>query len=75
MIDFTSYYNKAPYIMFKSTPLSKIFTLFRTMGLRHIVIINSSNKVEGIITRQNIKYYEDKIKLFIEKEMKLDNEL
>jgi len=38
-IDFTPYFIN-PYIVFSNTPVSLVYNLFRTMGLRHIVVIN-----------------------------------
>ena len=35
-------------------PLSKVRTLFRSLGLRHLVVVNSDNTVYGIVTRKEL---------------------
>ena len=37
--------NPCPYTVSPETPVSKVFNLFRTMGLRHLVVVNSSGEV------------------------------
>lgn len=32
-----------------------MFRLFRAMGLRHLVVVNTLNEVAGIITRKEIR--------------------
>ncbi|XP_026809937.1 H(+)/Cl(-) exchange transporter 7-like, partial [Rhopalosiphum maidis] len=54
VIDLRPYMNSAPYIVRLETSLSRTFRLFRTLGLRHIVVINNTNEVVGIITRKDL---------------------
>jgi chloride channel 7 len=34
--------------------LHRAYSLFTSMGLRHLVVVDDSNNVTGIITRENI---------------------
>ncbi|XP_029344570.1 H(+)/Cl(-) exchange transporter 7-like isoform X1 [Acyrthosiphon pisum] len=54
VIDLGPYMNSAPYIVRLETSLSRTFRLFRTLGLRHIVVINNTNEVVGIVTRKDL---------------------
>ena len=46
--------NRAPYHVMEATPAQKVHRLFRTMGLRHLVVTDELNQVTGIITRQDL---------------------
>lgn len=46
--------NRAPYHVLADTCASKVHRLFRTMGLRHLVVTSELNEVEGIITRADL---------------------
>jgi chloride channel 7 len=46
--------NRAPYHVLTDTCASKVHRLFRTMGLRHLVVTSELNEVEGIITRADL---------------------
>lgn len=35
-------------------PLKRAYSLFTSMGLRHLVVVDDINAVQGIITRENI---------------------
>lgn len=48
------YLNPSPFVMRDESSLSRAFRLFRTMGLRHLVIVNVHNEVVGIITRKDL---------------------
>eukprot|EP01121_Diplochlamys_sp_Union-15-3_P020966 TRINITY_DN8354_c0_g1_i2.p1 TRINITY_DN8354_c0_g1~~TRINITY_DN8354_c0_g1_i2.p1 ORF type:complete len:780 (-),score=126.87 TRINITY_DN8354_c0_g1_i2:81-2165(-) len=53
-IDLQPYMNQTPYLIQHNSPLSRVYRLFRTMGLRHLVVVNPRNKVVGIITRWDL---------------------
>lgn len=53
-IDLTPYMNPSPYFMQEHSPVSHVFNLFRTMGLRHLPIVDKSNEVVGMITRKDL---------------------
>eukprot|EP00048_Salpingoeca_helianthica_P006656 m.101278 g.101278 ORF g.101278 m.101278 type:complete len:794 (-) comp14087_c0_seq2:78-2459(-) len=53
-IDLQPYMNTSPYVCFSSSSLNRVFRLFRTMGLRHLAVIDHDNTVVGIITRKDL---------------------
>jgi chloride channel 7 len=53
-INLEPYLNPSPFVMRDESSLSRVFRLFRTMGLRHLVIVNIHNEVVGIITRKDL---------------------
>ena len=59
-IDLRPYMNPVPYSVRESSPLSRVFTLFRTMGLRHLVVVDIDNKIIGMITRVNLVHLDEK---------------
>jgi len=59
-IDLTPYAN-LPFTVRNVTPLSRVFRLFRTMGLRHLVVVDVGNRVVGIITRKDITHLESRL--------------
>jgi hypothetical protein len=52
--DLSPYINLAPLAVRDCCPLSRVFTHFRTMGLRHAVVVDKYNEVVGIITRKDL---------------------
>ncbi|KAJ8021349.1 Chloride transport protein 6 [Holothuria leucospilota] len=54
MIDVSRYMNTCPYTVSPTAPVSKVFNLFRTMGLRHLVVVNPLGELKGIVTRHNL---------------------
>jgi len=64
-IDLAPYMNQTPYLIQSLSPLSRVYRLFRTMGMRHLVVVDSTNKVVGMITRTdlcNLEYIVEKRK-------------
>jgi len=57
-IDLTAYMNPVPYSVQPECPLERAFRLFRTMGLRHLPVVDDSNVPIGIITRKNLTHME-----------------
>ena len=53
-IDLRSYYDASPYTIGQRASVQRAYRLFRTMGLRHLVVTDSDNKVVGVVTRQDI---------------------
>jgi uncharacterized membrane protein YgcG len=52
--DLSPYINLAPLTVRDCCPLGRVFTHFRTMGLRHAVVVDRHNAVVGIITRKDL---------------------
>uniref|UniRef100_A0A671X739 Chloride channel protein n=1 Tax=Sparus aurata TaxID=8175 RepID=A0A671X739_SPAAU len=54
IVDVTPYMNSCPYTVSPNTRISQVFNLFRTMGLRHLPVVNAVGEIVGIITRHNL---------------------
>ena len=46
--------NESPLTVDAHCPLPRVWTLFRTMGLRHLVVLDHDHAVVGVITRQDL---------------------
>ncbi|XP_029911548.1 chloride transport protein 6 [Myripristis murdjan] len=56
IVDVTPYMNPCPYTVSSNTHISQVFNLFRTMGLRHLPVVNAVGEIVGIITRHNLTH-------------------
>uniref|UniRef100_A0A669CRA5 Chloride channel protein n=1 Tax=Oreochromis niloticus TaxID=8128 RepID=A0A669CRA5_ORENI len=56
IVDVTPYMNPCPYTVSPSARISQVFNLFRTMGLRHLPVVNAVGEIVGIITRHNLTH-------------------
>uniref|UniRef100_A0A673Z4Q9 Chloride channel protein n=1 Tax=Salmo trutta TaxID=8032 RepID=A0A673Z4Q9_SALTR len=45
MMDLTEFMNPTPYTVPQETSLPRVFKLFRALGLRHLVVVDSENRV------------------------------
>lgn len=50
-IDLGHFMQRHPYTVPSTTPLSRAYTLFRTMGLRHMLVTKEQTQVRFIIMR------------------------
>ena len=46
--------NPSPYTVLKDTCLTQVFEVFRTMGLRHLVVLDDQGRALGLITRKDL---------------------
>lgn len=53
-MDLTPYFNPTPYVVNEQTPVPRAFRLFRSLGLRHLVVLNRTEEICGIITRKDL---------------------
>ncbi|KAK9139773.1 hypothetical protein Scep_009454 [Stephania cephalantha] len=53
-IDLAPFLNPSPYIVPEDTSLSKAYSLFRQLGLRHIFVVPRPSRVTGMITRKDL---------------------
>lgn len=53
-LDLRPYMDRSPFTVNSQTTLSRTYNLFRTMGLRHLPVVDGSNKVVGMITREDM---------------------
>jgi len=54
-LDLRPWMNRAPFRALSSTPAHRVYRLFRSMGLRHLCVVNDSNDCLGIITRKDVR--------------------
>lgn len=57
LIDLTPFMNPSPYAVSLTASYPRMFKLFRGLGLRHLVVIDTKNKVLGIVTRKDLARY------------------
>ena len=53
-VDLTLYMNTSAFIVPDGFSVERCYLLFRTMGLRHLVVVDKSNHVKGILTRKDL---------------------
>lgn len=53
-IDLSPFTNNSTISVQETFSLHRTYVLFRTMGLRHLTVVNSQNMVVGIITRKDL---------------------
>lgn len=46
--------NPVPISVQMHCPLSRVFGLFRSLGTRHLCVVDHNNQVQGMITRKEI---------------------
>jgi hypothetical protein len=54
--DLRAYHNPSPYVILDITPLPRVFDLFRSMGLRHLVVVDRLNQVSVIASAGAVRY-------------------
>jgi len=54
VIDLRPFMNRSPFTVQRETLAMHTYRLFRTMGLRHLPVVDAWNRVVGIITRKNL---------------------
>ncbi|BET01426.1 Chloride channel [Nesidiocoris tenuis] len=59
-IDLRPYMNPSPYTVQDTASFPRVFRLFRALGLRHLIVVNESNEVVGMVTRKDIARYRAK---------------
>ncbi|CDS39531.1 H:Cl exchange transporter 7 [Echinococcus multilocularis] len=53
-LDFRPYMNHAPYSVSVDMSMTRVFALFRRLGLRHLPVVDNFNQVRGMITRKDL---------------------
>jgi len=55
LIDLRPFMNPGPISVQEITPMTRVFRLFRGLGLRHLTVVNEKNQPQGIITRKELE--------------------
>jgi chloride channel 7 len=55
-IDLQPYMDQWPHTVTASTPLTRVFKIFRELGLRHILVLDSEGRPIGLIARKQLCY-------------------
>ncbi|KAL6535313.1 hypothetical protein OROMI_026687 [Orobanche minor] len=53
-IDLAPFLNPSPYVVPEDMSLTKVYNLFRQLGLRHILVVPRASRVVGMITRKDL---------------------
>lgn len=53
-IDLSPYMNITVYSVNQEFAVSEAYTMFRTLGLRHLVVVSERNKLKGMITKKDL---------------------
>ncbi|KAH7447178.1 hypothetical protein KP509_01G095400 [Ceratopteris richardii] len=53
-IDLEPFVNPSPYIVPEDMSLTKVYNLFRQLGLRHVLVVPRPSEVVGVITRKDL---------------------
>ncbi|PBJ75715.1 chloride channel protein [Trypanosoma cruzi cruzi] len=53
-IDLSPYIDHSGFCVLDKTTLPRTYTMFRTLGLRHLTVVNPENRIVGIITRKDL---------------------
>ena len=56
VVNLRPYINEAALVTLRTTSLRRVSRLFLTMGLRHLLVVESNPKVVGVITRKDLIY-------------------
>ena len=55
-VELTRHMDPSPFVVRESLPLDRTYRLFRTLGLRHLVVLRQGLIVAGIITRKDFAF-------------------
>ncbi|KAK3417600.1 hypothetical protein EUGRSUZ_H03545 [Eucalyptus grandis] len=58
-IDLAPFLNPSPYVVPEDMSLTKVYNLFRQLGLRHIFVVPRTSHVIGLITRKDLLIEEE----------------
>ncbi|GKV42765.1 hypothetical protein SLEP1_g50139 [Rubroshorea leprosula] len=53
-IDLAPFLNPSPYVVPEDMSLTKVYNLFRQLGLRHVFVVPRASRVIGLITRRDL---------------------
>ncbi|GAA0146357.1 ion channel [Lithospermum erythrorhizon] len=53
-IDLAPFLNPSPYVVPEDMSLTKVYNLFRQLGLRHLLVVPRASRVIGLVTRKDL---------------------
>ncbi|CAH8662103.1 unnamed protein product [Heterobilharzia americana] len=56
-LDLRPYMCEAPYSVPETMTMTRVYHLFRLLGLRHLPVVDNQNQVRGIITRKDLRRF------------------
>ncbi|EDV26598.1 uncharacterized protein TRIADDRAFT_54760 [Trichoplax adhaerens] len=74
-VDLRPYINKSSFSIPVSFSLRRCYILFRTMGLRHLAVVDEDNRCVGIVTRKDLMGFHIDEKIRAKEEQKEEEEL
>lgn len=69
--------NTSPLSVYEGAPLSKAYSLFRHLGLRHMPVVDQENRTVGMLTRANLLFRTadmTSMRLYKREELHTDNQ-
>lgn len=54
LLDLRPYMERGPHVIYNIASAMRAYRMFRTLGLRHLLVIDGKNHVVGIITRSEL---------------------
>ena len=56
-LDLTAYVNTSAVTVLEYFSIERAYLIFRSMGLRHLTVVDDQNRVKGIVTRKVLLYF------------------
>ena len=54
LLDLRPYMERGPHVIYSTASAMRAYRIFRTLGLRHLVVIDNANRAVGMITRMEL---------------------
>ena len=54
-IDSRPFLNPSPFTVQETTPLTRVFRLYRSMGIRHLPVVSFGGEVMGMLSRKELR--------------------
>jgi CBS domain-containing protein len=53
-VDLSAVMDRSPITVFPRTPVSRAYTLFRKLGMRHLCVVDGRGRAVGMVTRKDL---------------------
>lgn len=57
MVELTPYINTSAVTVPQNFSIERAYLIFRSMGLRHLTVVDNNNRIQGIVTRKDLMGY------------------